>query len=98
MHLDAGYHIGKTRNLLDTLGCRGIITTRVGPVCSARWVIERANSWHNRGFKKRAICTQRRTRTIDAFITLAKAIIIVRRLITEAWASHRSNGPATRQP
>lgn len=99
VHLDAGYDSGKTRNLLDTLGCDGVISTRGVPLqAGARWVIERTNSWHNRGFKKLAICTERRTRVIDAFIALANAIIIVRRLIAEAWTSHRWNGRPTRQP
>jgi hypothetical protein len=52
-------------------------------------VVERANSWHNRGFKKLQVCTERRTRVIDALIALANAIIIVRRLIRRAWTTHR---------
>ena len=47
------------------------------------------NSWHCRGFKKLAICTERRTRVIEAFIALANAIIIIRRLIRTAWTTHR---------
>ena len=63
----------------------------------ARWVIERTNSWHNRGFKKLAICTERRGSVIDAFIALANAVIITRRLLAEAWTTHRwDTRPATR--
>jgi hypothetical protein len=62
----------------------------------ARWVIERTNSWHNRGFKKLAICTEQRVRVIDAFIALAGAIIIVRRLLNEAWTRYRWGGRPTR--
>ena len=69
MHLDAGYHSGKTRGLLDELGCPAVISENGTPLqAGARWVVERTNSWHNRGFKKLLICTERRTRIIDAFI------------------------------
>jgi hypothetical protein len=43
--------------------------------------VERTNSWHNRGFKKLVICTEKTGRVIDAFIALASAAIIVRRLL-----------------
>ena len=99
VHLDAGYDSGKTRDLLDSLGCDGIISTKGTPLqAGARWVVERTNAWHNRGFRKLAYCTERRTRVIDAFIALANAIIIVRRLIAEAWTSHRWTGRPTRRP
>jgi DNA invertase Pin-like site-specific DNA recombinase len=61
-------------------------------------VFKRTNSWHNRGFRKLAICTEVRTRVIDAFIALAAAIIITRRLIREAWTRYRWNERPTRQP
>ena len=77
VHLDAGYDSRKTRDLLDELGCRGVISIKGFPLqAGARWVVERTNSWHNRGFKKLAICTERRSRVIDAFIALANAAII----------------------
>lgn len=78
--------------MLDTLGCDGVIGARGIPLqAAARWVIERTNSWHNRGFKKLAICTEARTRVIDAFIAFANAIIIVRRLIAKAWTPNFEN-------
>ncbi|MDO5373675.1 MAG: IS5/IS1182 family transposase, partial [Corynebacterium glutamicum] len=55
----------------------------------ARWVVERTNSWRNRGFKKLLICTERRARVMEAFIALANAVIIVRRLVWEAWITYR---------
>ena len=64
----------------------------------ARWVIERTNSWHNRGFKKLHICTERRPRVIDAFIALANAVIVIRRLIRTAWTTHRWTTRPTRRP
>lgn len=63
-----------------------------------RWVIERTNSWHNHGFKKLAICTERRTRVIAAFIALANAVIITRRLLRQAWTTHRWDSRPDRRP
>jgi hypothetical protein len=54
-----------------------------------RWVVERTNSWHNRGFKKLSICTERRDRVIDALTALANVVIITRRLLAEAWLTYR---------
>lgn len=99
VHLDAGYDSGKTRHLLAGLGCHGVISTKGFPLqAGARWVIERTNSWHNRGFKKLAICTERRTRVIDAFIALAGTVIITRRLIAQAWMTHRWDARPPRRP
>lgn len=90
VHLDAGYDSAITRDLLEELGCRAVISVKGFPLqAGARWVVERTNSWHNRGFKKLAICTERRTHVIAAFIALANAAIIVRRLLRQAWTSHR---------
>jgi transposase len=99
LHLDAGYDSAVTRGLLDELGCRGVISVKGFPLqAGARWVIERTNSWHNRGFKKLAICTERRGRVIDAFIALANAVIITRRLLAEAWTTHRWDTRPSRRP
>ena len=99
MHLDAGYDSTKTRDLLGELGCHGVISRKGFPLqAGARWVVERTNSWHNRGFKKLAICTERHARVIDAFIALANAVIITRRLIRIAWTTHRWDTRPTRRP
>lgn len=85
VYLDADYDSGKTRDLLDTLGVDYVISKKGTPLqTGARWVVERTNFWHNHGFKKLAICTERRARVIDAFIALTNAVIIIRRLIREA--------------
>ena len=60
-------------------------------------MVERTNSWHNRGFKKLLICTERRTIVIEAFIALANAII-TRRLIGEAWTRYRWETRPNRKP
>jgi transposase len=99
VHLDAGYDSSKTRELLDEFGCHGVISKKGTPLqAGARWVVERTNSWHNRGFRKLAICTERQTPVIDAFIALANAVIITRRLIRTAWTTHRWDTRPARRP
>ncbi len=99
VHLDAGYDSAKTRDLLKELGCRGVISKKGFPLqAGARWVVERTNSWHNRGFKKLHVCTERRARVIEAFVALANAVIIIRRLIRTAWTTHRWETRPTRRP
>jgi len=99
VHLDAGYDSAKTRELLEELGCQGVISVKGFPLqAGARWVIERTNSWHNRGFKKLQVCTERRAPVIDALIALANAIIVIRRLIRTAWTTHRWDTRPARQP
>jgi transposase len=101
VHLDAGYDSRPTRELLEELGCDGQIAFKGVPAPiqnTARRVVERTNAWHNRGFKKLAICTEKRIQMIEAFIGLANAIIVTRRLIREAWTRHRWDTRPTRRP
>jgi transposase len=99
VHLDAGYDSTKTRELLEELGCHGVISIKGIPLqAGARWVVERTNSWHTRGFRKLQVRTERRARVIDALIALANAVIITRRLIRIAWTTHRWDTRPTRRP
>lgn len=101
LHLDAGYGSGKTRALLDELGFDGHIQPKgeVLPINhTRRWVVERTNSWNSRGFNIVLVCTERRTVVIEAFLALINAIIVVRRLIREAWKTHRWDTRSTRRP
>ena len=99
VHLDAGYDSTKTRDLLAELGCEAVISQKGFPLqAGARWVVERTNSWHNRGFGKLLVCTERRTRVIEAFIALANAAIVIRRLIRTAWTTHRWDTRPSRRP
>ncbi len=99
VHLDAGYDSSNTRQLLRILGCDWVISTHGTPLqVGARCVVERTNSRPNCGFRKLHICTEKRVRVIDAFIALANAITIVRRLIRQAWTNHRWNNRPTRRP
>ena len=100
VHLDRGYDSGKTRRelaqrgMVDRISLRGKTT----PVqLSNRWVVERTNSWHN-AFKKLVWCTQRTTAVVHFSIAFATAIIIVRRLMREAWTRYRWDGRPRRCP
>lgn len=101
VHLDAGYDSKDARALLAELGWEAKIAVKGVPAPirnTARWLVERTNSWHKRGFKKLAVCTESRTRVIEAFIALANAIIITRRLLREAWTRHRWDTRPARRP
>ena len=101
VHLDAGYDSTVTRELLDEFGRQGEIAHKGEPAplqATRRWPVERTNSRHNRGFKKLAICAEVRTVVIDAFIALANAIIILRRLIREGWTRYRWDDRPDRKP
>ena len=100
VHLDAGYDSGKTRAVLDRLGYQGEIASKGNPAplqATERWPVERTNAWHTRGFRKLAICTERRTVVIEAFVALANAVIIIRRLLAEGWTRYRWEGRPARK-
>ena len=91
VHLDRGYDSGKIRTELDRRGMAACIAKVGKPAplrASSRWVVERTNAWHN-AFKKLAWCTERRGAVIRFYVALANAIIIVRRLVREAWKRYR---------
>src|ERR1039457_4490369 len=91
VHLDRGDDSGKTRAELDRRGLAPCIAKVGKPAplrASSRWVVERTNAWHN-AFKKLAWCTERRGVVVRFYVALANAIIIVRRLVREAWKRYR---------
>ena len=55
------------------------------------------SAWHN-GFNRFQRCYERRERVVDAFISLAHAIITLRRLIRVAWTNYRWGNRPTRRP
>lgn len=98
-HLDASYDSAKTRDLLTELSCDGEISTKGEPLrAGVHWVVERTNSWHNRGFKKLAICTKRKVRVNDAMISLSNSVNVIRKLIEEARVTHRWDARPHRKP
>jgi transposase len=101
VHLDAGYDSKITRELLDELGCEWQIQPKGEVIAinhTRRWVVERTNSWYSRGFNFTAICTERRVAVINALLALTTAIIVIRRLIREAWTTHRWDTRPRRRP
>ncbi len=62
-----------------------------------RWVVERLNSWQN-AHKKLAWCTEREGRVIDFWVSFSNVVIIVGRLIREAWCRYRWEGRPLRRP
>ncbi|MDR2565607.1 MAG: IS5 family transposase [Bifidobacteriaceae bacterium] len=99
VQLDAGHDSGKTRDLLAMPGREGRISAKgTPPQADARWVVERANSWHNPGFKQLLACTEVRTRVIEAHIALANAIILIHQPIHRAWTTWRWDTRPNRKP
>lgn len=99
VHLDAGYDSTVTRKLLTDLGCEWRIQPKgvVIPINhTRRWVV--ANSWYSRGFNFTLSCTERRAVVINALLALMTAIIVIRRLIREAWTSQRWDTRPARRP
>ncbi len=62
-----------------------------------RWVVERTNSWHN-AHKKLVWCTERQGHVIDFWIAFSNLVIVVRRLIREAWTRYRWKTRPSRRP
>ena len=78
----------------------GVISEKGKPSAlgaTKRWVIERTNSWSN-AHKKLVWCTERRGRVIDFWVSFSNALIIVGRLIREAWRHYRWEGRPSRRP
>jgi transposase len=100
VHLDRAYDSKVTRWLLQRQGLVGVISEKGRPAlltAGLRWVVERTNSWHN-AHKKLVWCTEREEPVIDFWIAFLSAIIIVGRLIREAWRNYRWEGRPDRRP
>ena len=100
VHLDRGYEWQTTREKLMARGLTSTICEKGKPAplrVTKRWVVERTNSWNN-AHKKLVWCTERRVRVIDFWIAFSTVIIVVRRLIQEAWPRYRWDGRPCRRP
>jgi transposase len=100
VHLDRAYDSNVARRLLEERGLEGVISEKGKPAVlgtTNRWVAERTNSWQN-AHKKLVWCTEREGRVIDFWIAFSSAIIIVGRLIREAWRNYRWEGRPDRRP
>jgi transposase len=100
VHLDRGYYSEATREKLKVRSLASKISEKGKPAplqAGKRWVVERTNSWHN-AHKKLVWCTERRARVVDFWTAFSNVVIIVRRLIREAWTCYRWEGRPRRRP
>lgn len=100
VHLDRGYDWQTTREKLKARGLASTISEKGKPAplrVTKRWVVECTNSWNN-AHKKLVWCTERRGRVIDFWTAFSTVIIVVRRLIQEAWTRYRWDGRPCRRP
>ena len=97
------------RDLLRKGGSRAVVG-RVGylrlcPLATrGEWIFTYApitqdvsNSWHN-AHKKLAWCTEREGRVIDLWVAFSDVVIVVGRLVREAWSRYRWDDRPSRQP
>ena len=100
VHLDRGYDSALTRERLEDRGLSWEISKKGKPApfwATYRWVVERTSSWHN-AHKKLVWCTERAGRVIDFWVAFSDVVIIVRRLIREAWSRYRWESRPPRRP
>lgn len=93
--LDAGYDAARARELLQVRNCTARISpkgTYVEINHTRRWMTGRVNSWHTRGFSLLQVMLDRTARVQEVFTKLANAVIVLRRLLKNAWTTHRWDG------
>ena len=98
---DRAYDSKKSRHLLEERGLIGVINEKGRPApltAGLRWIVQRTDSsWHN-AHKKLVWCTEREDALIDFWISFSNVVIVVRRLIREAWRRYRWEGRPVRCP
>jgi len=100
VHLDRGYDSEATRTRLATRGLTAAIAAKGKPApvtAGQRWVVERTNAWSN-AHKTLVWCTERRAVVIAFWIAFSAAIIIVGRLVRQAWTRCRWETRPRRRP
>ena len=100
IHLDRGYDSALTRERLEDRGLGWEISKKGKPApfwATRRWVVERTSAWHN-AHKKLVWCTERAGRVIDFWVAFSEVVIVVRRLIREAWSRYRWESRPPRRP
>ena len=100
VHLDRGYDSGATRERLAARGLTAAIAAKGKPApitAGQRWVVERTNAWTN-AHKKLVWCTERRAAVVAFWIAFSAAIIIVGRLVRQAWTRYRWDTRPARRP
>lgn len=100
VHLDRGYDSGATRTRLASRGLTAVIAAKGKPApiaAGSRWVVERTNAWSN-AHKKLVWCTERRASVVAFWIAFSTVIIIVGRLVRQAWTRYRWETRPRRRP
>jgi transposase len=100
IRLDRGYDSEATREKLRARGLIPEISEKGKPApvaATRRWIVERTNSWQN-AHKKLVWCTERRAQVIDFWMAFSSVVIIVGRIVREAWTRFRWNGRPLRRP
>lgn len=100
MHLDRGDDSRVTREQLHRRGLCADISARGQPApvaATERWMVERTNAWTN-AHKKLVWCTERRAAVIAFWLALSAVVIIIGRLLREAWTRYRWEGRPVRKP
>jgi hypothetical protein len=91
VYLDAGYDSRKTRDEHASCGMTGEIAHKghKTPIQAGQhWHVERTNSRHN-SFSRLQRCCERKEEVIDAYPSLADAIMTVRSMICQSWTPCR---------
>jgi transposase len=100
VHLDAAYGSIKGKATAAEYGLLAEVAVKglAAPIQNTkRWPVERTNAWGNQ-FYKIARCTERKGVVIGAYLSLAHAIITLRRLIRRAWSLYRWDGRPEKCP
>ncbi len=100
VHLDRGHDSEATRERPRDRGLAPAISEKGKPAplqAKKRRVVERTNS-RNNAHKELLWCTERRGRVVDFWVAFSEGVIVVRRLIGEAWTRYRWEGRPSRRP
>jgi transposase len=100
VHLDAGYDSDTTRTTLAERDLAGQIARKGIPApieATRRWPVECTFAWGNQ-FGKLRWCTERDTAVVEFWLALAHAIIVLGRLIRQAWTCYRWEDRPQRRP
>ena len=100
IRLDRGYDSEATRQRLRVRDLLAEISEKGKPApiaATGRWIVERTNFWQN-AHKKLEWCTERRAWVVDFWMAFSNVVIIVGRLVREAWKRYRWDGRPLRRP
>jgi transposase len=100
VHLNRGYASTVTHERIAARGLVGAIAPKGVPApiaASQRWPVEGTTAWTN-AHKKLVWCTERRAVVVGFWLAFSAVVIVVQRLIREAWIRNRWDGRHARTP